>query len=82
MGNDPVATSNLEAVPNSNVLDGVACPQCHSREPFQITACAIFTVTDDGTTDYRDVEWDDSSVIVCQACGTRGVVADFTAADQ
>lgn len=63
---------------NTNVLEGIACPRCRSLEPFLIIAEAAFTVTDDGTTDYRDVEWTSESAIVCQVCAAIGSVADFT----
>ncbi len=61
--------------PNENCLEGMRCPNpdCGSYGPFQIRAEASFTVADDGTDDYEDVEWSDESwcrCIECQHCAT------------
>jgi len=61
---------------NHNCLKGLACPQCESDGPFFVVATAEFEVHDDGTSEFTDVEWDDSSAIRCP-CGRRGIVGDF-----
>lgn len=61
---------------NSNCLEDVQCPACSSEGPFNIVGTAWFFVTDDGTSEFRDVEWDDDSTCVCP-CGKRGPLRDF-----
>jgi uncharacterized protein (DUF2225 family) len=56
----------------------VPCPKCGERGPYAIEATSIFTVMQDGTDDYGDVEWSNDSVCVCTNCGFEGTVADFT----
>jgi hypothetical protein len=65
--------------PNENCLEGMRCPNldCGSYGPFQINAEASFTVTDDGTDDYEDVEWSDKSWCRCMECGNSATVDDF-----
>lgn len=66
-------------MPNTNVLKGIVCPQCGSEGPFDIEGTAMFLdVTDDGTTDYADVEWTYDSTIVCKNCKETGEVRGFT----
>ncbi len=43
---------------NTNCLEGIQCPQCGNADRFRIVATSLFTVTDDGTEDHGDVEWD------------------------
>jgi hypothetical protein len=64
---------------NQNCLQGIACPKCGYGEGFKIAATAVFTVTDEGTSDYSGVYWDDDSYIQCGNCRHGGEVADFTA---
>ena len=62
---------------NHNCLKGIRCPQCGNEERFVIGAEAFFSVTDNGTEGYEDVEWDDGSYCRCVKCGKSGVLADF-----
>jgi hypothetical protein len=63
---------------NNNCLEGMGCPNCGSEGPFKIEAVSTFTVSDDGTEDHGDVEWDDESFCQCEDCDHKGTVADFT----
>jgi hypothetical protein len=70
---------------NSNCLTGFRCPECGSDGPFKIEAVAIsrsrqtgsFTVWDNGTEDYADVQWHDDSYCQCVMCGDSGKVRNF-----
>jgi hypothetical protein len=62
---------------NTNCLEGIKCPACGNEDSFRITATSVFTVTDDGTDHYRDVEWDDDSSAECTECLRHGNVKDF-----
>lgn len=62
---------------NTNCLEGIRCPQCGNEERFRIAATSLFTVTDDGTDDYADVHWDDSSYADCPECGLHGTLKVF-----
>ena len=64
--------------PNTNCLEGLACPKCKSFGPFAIDCKAFFDVNDDGTDNARDVRWDGYSTAVCKECDFSGTVKDFT----
>ncbi len=68
------------ALDNINCLSGMLCPTCKSVGPYEITGTATFTVTDDGTDDYKNVEWDTFDNCACNTCGFTGTVIDFTKA--
>lgn len=63
---------------NINCLAGMRCPNCKSHGPFEIYACALFTVHDDGTDDYTDLEWNNGSFCFCPHCQHEGYVFSFT----
>jgi sarcosine oxidase delta subunit len=65
---------------NTNCLEGIKCPACGNEESFRIAGTAIFTVTDDGTEDHGDIEWNDDSYAECTQCYRHGTLKDFTAA--
>jgi hypothetical protein len=64
---------------NTNCLEGIKCPACGNEDRFRIAATSLFTVTDDGTDDYADVDWDDDSYADCPECGRHGTLKDFRA---
>jgi predicted RNA-binding Zn-ribbon protein involved in translation (DUF1610 family) len=64
---------------NTNCLEGIKCPACGNEEQFRIAGRALFTVTDDGTEDHGDIEWDDDSYADCPECGRHGTLRDFRA---
>jgi hypothetical protein len=65
---------------NINCLEGIQCPQCGNEDTFRIAAKTIATVTDDGTDDVGDMEWDDDSYAECTGCHRHGTLKDFRAA--
>jgi hypothetical protein len=66
-------------MPNTNCLQGIKCPACGNEDRFRIAGRTLFTVIDDGTDDYTDVEWDDGSYAECAACHRPGTLKDFKA---
>ena len=64
---------------NTNCLEGIRCPACGNEDRFRIAATSVFTVTDDGTDDHADVEWDDSSHAQCAECDRSGALGHFRA---
>ncbi len=62
---------------NTNCLENIKCPACGNEESFRIAGTTIFTVTDDGTEDHGDIEWDDESYAECTACLRHGTLKDF-----
>jgi hypothetical protein len=62
---------------NDGCLEGMSCPKCGSEGPFAILCTALFHVSDEGTEDHGDVEWDDESFCRCKACGHQATVGDF-----
>lgn len=66
---------------NTNCLEGMECPECKSNGPFKIAATALFTLYDDGTDEFGDLEYDDGSYCECPQCGFDGIVDDFKKGD-
>lgn len=66
-------------MPNTNCLEGIACPECKSEGPFAIHSCALVLMSDNGGEETTDIEWSPASVITCKGCGHFGKVRDFTA---
>ena len=62
---------------NQNCLQGMKCPECGSEEPFTISAHCWVDMTDEGSDEVRDLEWDNDSTCVCGACGHAALVGDF-----
>jgi hypothetical protein len=67
---------------NTNCLENIKCPDCGNEESFRIAGTAIFTVTDDGTEDYGDIEWDDDRYAECRECHRHGTLKDFRVTTQ
>lgn len=63
---------------NSNCLEGIECPKCGSLGPFKIQVQGWALVSDDGSDDVRELEWDAESAIWCPNCYQRGTVAEFS----
>ena len=62
---------------NTNCLEGIKCPACGNEDRFRIAGRTLFTVTDEGTEDYGDSEWDDDSYAECTECYRHGTLKDF-----
>ena len=71
----------MEKEKNTNCLEGMKCPECGSLEPFDIRVTVTMEVSDLGTDDYNDVEWENGSQCCCRMCGFDGVVSDFKVED-
>ena len=67
---------------NTNCLEDIQCPACGNEESFRIAATTIVTVTDDGTDDPGDMEWDDESYAECAGCFRHGTLKDFEVTDR
>jgi hypothetical protein len=67
---------------NTNCLENIQCPACGNEESFRIAATTIVTVTDDGTEDHGDMEWDDDSYAECAKCHRHGTLKDFEVTTQ
>jgi hypothetical protein len=64
---------------NTNCLEGIKCPACGNEDRFRIAGTTVFTVTDEGTEDHGDIEWDDDSHVECAQCYHHGALRDFSA---
>lgn len=62
---------------NSNVLDGLKCPECGSLGPYSILASCFATVTDDGIEETKEFSWQESAYCRCHSCDYQGTVDDF-----
>jgi hypothetical protein len=67
---------------NTNCLKNIKCPDCGNEDRFRIQGMTLFTVTDDGTDEFGDVEWDDDSYAECVACHRHGTLKDFMVTTQ
>lgn len=63
--------------PNTNCLEGFACPECGQTEHFDITSEVIAHVHDSGVEDTDGPCWSAVSGCVCPDCGHDGMVKDF-----
>ena len=64
---------------NTELLEGLACPECGGLGPFWIGMEATYKVSDEGYLDHEPGVWTDSSYCACEACGHSSTVAGFTA---
>lgn len=62
---------------NTNCLEGIRCPKCGQEDRFLIMGGAQFEVTDDGSEDVGDHEWDDQSSTRCPGCSHAAPLKDF-----
>lgn len=62
---------------NVNCLAGKTCPRCGSEGPFGVVGVSRFLLSDDGTDEFYDVEFDESSPADCPSCDYSGKWADF-----
>lgn len=62
---------------NTNCLEGMACPDCQSEGPFTIAIAGWASVTDLGTDEIGDIDWDEDSDCICETCESVGTVASF-----
>ena len=64
---------------NTNILEGMRCPQCGSEGPFRIRCQVLVLMDDDGTLDdLGGSEWEDDSLCECDECDHSGTVKDYT----
>ena len=66
---------------NHNSLKGMRCPNCISKEPFEIAGSAWFKVYDAGTDEHWDPDWDDECACKCP-CGEISTVYHFKIENQ
>lgn len=75
------AAGFLKKFPNSKVNEGclmdMGCPECGQRDSFKIEFRGTAEVSDEGSDDVGDHEWDGKSACQCE-CGHAGTVRDFT----
>jgi Zn ribbon nucleic-acid-binding protein len=62
---------------NTNILEGVRCPQCGNEDEFRIEALVVCTVTDDSAEATGDLEWTDESWCLCPRCEHAAKLAEF-----
>lgn len=62
---------------NVNCLEGYACPRCGYDEELRIICTTLVTMTDDGSDDIGDLEWDENSHGTCPKCGFADKMEKF-----
>lgn len=62
---------------NDNCLQDIACPQCGARNRFIIQATSSFVMSDSGTDEFGDVEYDNDNYVACDDCGHDGKLSEF-----
>ena len=62
---------------NTNCLNGMKCPKCGALEPFKIAALCWVVMTDEGSEQVTNLEWDKGSSCECLACHFAGPAMDF-----
>lgn len=78
----PIVRFDLDSIKrrltkNENCLEEISCPKCGSTGPFHINGVANFLVSDDGSSEFTDLDWDGDSFIGCPGCNHSGTVKDF-----
>lgn len=68
----------IEKTKNTNCLAGMKCPTCDSLGPFKINAITTVLMSDEGSEEGGDQEWDNKSHCACAACDFHGCVKDFS----
>jgi len=72
----------VEMFPDAPIMsencEDKACSACGNREEFRIRFSGLCTLTDEGTDDDGDHEWEPDSWCECKGCYEEGTVADFT----
>jgi DNA-directed RNA polymerase subunit RPC12/RpoP len=63
---------------NTNCLEGIRCPKCGHEDSFKIEATVLVLVTDDGTEDLGNSEWDADRYCECDNCRYAGTIKDFS----
>lgn len=59
----------------TNAFD-LRCPSCGSNTQIKVQAVVVVHVLD-AVTPVGDIEWNDDSLCICDACGHPGKVIDF-----
>ena len=69
---------------NENCLKGIRCPKCEQEDSFRIEGKTLFLMTDDGTDEFGDVDYDDGSTAYCtdSGCAYFGPLAVFRIENQ
>lgn len=62
---------------NSELLEDIACPECGQRDRFNINFTGQALVTEEGSEDVGDHEWDGSSSTTCTECFYGALLSDF-----
>ena len=55
----------------------MACPRCGNSTTIYVNAMTTVRLTTEGTVDYADHEWDDSSFACCYDCHYEGEAGHF-----
>lgn len=67
---------------NTNCLAGMQCPNCKSNGPFIVEVTTTVLLHDDGTEDYGDKHWNESSYMSCPECDHEGQAGEFYLSNQ
>lgn len=57
---------------NTNCLEGCRCPNCGQDKYFKVQATSLFVITDDGSNNGYDIEYDGDSYANCPECDWEG----------
>ena len=70
-------------MPNTNCLEGLACPECGQETELHVVASMWVSVKDEGTDSMAhglpsyDTEWDDDTDCRCPECGYLNLLRAF-----
>lgn len=60
---------------------GIACPECKAADTVLIEISCLASLTAEGSEPISHHEWGDGSLCICEKCGHRATVAEFSIAD-
>lgn len=67
----------LPSNPNENCLEFMRCPHCEQFRKFDIDVLTTVEMTDMGSGDTHDLEYDEKSNCCCPDCGYQATVSEF-----
>ena len=57
---------------NENCLENYQCPNCGNHETLRIQCVTMVKMTDMGSEEHEDLEWDENSYMECPQCHHNG----------
>ena len=74
--------SDVDRNGNENCLQGLECPQCGNHKKLRICCQTFVEMTDMGSGEHEDLEYDSESWCMCPNCGHGETLGGFQIDDE